>query len=212
MHFWVFTYTHTDFYMQYTVGVYIASIYPMNQNQLFFTPSMDNFFSSQEIEEMEVMEKRRELHLGCCKMAAENGGFNELVASWVHHTFYRGWFSKLKDNVIPCFSLNPKVTFNQICIQNVPVQPPMNIENLVPPALRNALMRRNQLSCRKAISAGSDLNSAGRKQSTMKLTEPKEWLVEERTSNYTLVTYYSNGTWTLWSCIFIENYGFPLLC
>jgi len=39
----------------------------------------------------------------------------------------------------------------------------------------NALMRRNQLSCRKAISAGSDLNSAGRKQSTMKLTEPKEF-------------------------------------
>lgn len=71
--------------MQYTVGVYIASIYPMNQSHesksAFFTPSMDNFFSSQEIEEMEVMEKRRELHLGCCKMAAGNGGINELVAS-----------------------------------------------------------------------------------------------------------------------------------
>ena len=53
------------------------------------------------------------------------------------------------------------------------------------PASRNALMRRNQMNCRKAISAGSDLNSAGRKQSTMKLTEPKEWLVKQ-TIKYTL--------------------------
>jgi len=67
--------------MQYTVGVYIASIYPMNQNQLFSHQVWTTFSSSQEIEEMEVMEKRRELHLGCCKMAAENGGFNELVTS-----------------------------------------------------------------------------------------------------------------------------------
>lgn len=34
MHFWVI-YIYTDFHLQSTVGVYIASTYPMNQNQLF---------------------------------------------------------------------------------------------------------------------------------------------------------------------------------
>jgi len=38
----------------------------------------------------------------------------------------------------------------------------------------NAMMRRNQMNCRKALHA-TDLNSAGRKQSTSKLTEPKEF-------------------------------------
>lgn len=37
-----------------------------------------------------------------------------------------------------------------------------------------ALMRRNQLNCRKALH-GTDLSSAGRKQSNAKLTEPKEF-------------------------------------
>jgi len=39
--------------------------------------------------------------------------------------------------------------------------------------LRTAMMRRNQLNCRKALH-GTDLSSAGRKQSNAKLTEPKE--------------------------------------
>lgn len=39
--------------------------------------------------------------------------------------------------------------------------------------LGTAMMRRNQLNCRKALH-GTDLSGAGRKQSNAKLTEPKE--------------------------------------
>lgn len=38
----------------------------------------------------------------------------------------------------------------------------------------SAMMRRNQMNCRKAL-LQSDLSSAGRKQSTTKLTEPREF-------------------------------------
>ena len=38
----------------------------------------------------------------------------------------------------------------------------------------SAMLRRNQMNCRKALN-GTDLSSAGRKQSATKLTEPKEF-------------------------------------
>ena len=69
---------------------------------------MDNLFSSQEIEEMEVMEKRRELHLGCCKMVAS---MSQLQVEYIIPFTVAG--SQNEDNVIPCFSLNPKVFLNQ---------------------------------------------------------------------------------------------------
>ena len=53
--------------MQPTVDVYIYCIYISHESKSVFFHTkydLDILFSSQEIEEMEVMEKRRELHLG----------------------------------------------------------------------------------------------------------------------------------------------------
>ena len=94
----------------YILHLYIPWISPMNQNQLFSHQIWTTFSAHRRLKKWKSWR-----NVGSCILAAAVKWWLQWASCKLSKSYLLPWLVlKMKDNVIPCFSLNPKVFLNQI--------------------------------------------------------------------------------------------------